>query len=326
MYKNHLEAAIKSGSLPKSLLLYGEEFFSTHYTKEILPLLGDKDNVLSFYFDEYYFESAKGFIAQPSLFGDVNILYIRNDKKIPKKELDILVGLCQKNPTSYLLYQFSGDDRAGKELTKSFGKKKAADFVRFFKPHMGEAMAMMQQRAQALGLEIENYALQHLFMVQNEDLSLSINELSKLTLLDKKITASDIDKYVYGMGEIGIDAFITKLLAKEDIRDQLQKLLESGSFDEIKIINAIQAYMVQLFMFHSYIKVHGRYDVLEILGFPLPQNLAQMRAAQCIKINIPSYQKILKHLLETEFALKLESHIDKNSYTFSALIKLQSYL
>ncbi|MCH9812942.1 MAG: DNA polymerase III subunit delta [Epsilonproteobacteria bacterium] len=326
MYKNHLEVAIKGNNLPKSLLLYGEDFFSTYYTKRILPLLGDKDNILSFYFDEYHYESAKNFIAQPSLFGDVNILYIRHDKKVPKKELDSLVGLCQKNPTSHLLYQFSGEDRVAKELTKSFGKKKSADFVRFFKPHMGEAMSMMQQQAQKLGLDIENYALQHLFMVQNEDLSLSMNELSKLTLLDKKVTAADIDKHVYGMGEMGMDEFIAKVLNKEDIREQLQKLLESGSFDEVKIINTIQSYMVQLFMFNAFIKVHGRYDVLEILGFPLPQNLAQQRAAQCIKINIPTYQKILKHLLEAEHTLKIESNIDKNSYTFSTLIKLQSYL
>jgi DNA polymerase-3 subunit delta len=326
MYKNHLDTAIRNQTLPKSLLLYGEEYFLDYYAKMILPLWGDKDNVLSFYFDEYSYESAKNFIAQPSLFGDVNILYIRSDKRVPKKELDILVGLCQKNPTSYLLYQFSGDDKVAKELTRSFAKKKAADFVRFFKPHLGEALTVLSQKAGELKLQIDNYALQHLFLLQNEDLSLSVNELSKLSILNKKINAADIDKLVYGMGEIAMDEFIAKLLEKEDIKEYLQKLLDSGSHDEIRIISALQAYMVQLFMFHAYIKVHGRYDVLEILGFPLPQNLAQLRAAQCIKINLPTYQKILKHLLDTEFALKKMPNIDKNSYTFSALIKLQSFL
>ena len=326
MYKNHLDTAIRNGALPKSLLLYGEAFFSSYYVQQILPMLGDKDGVLSFYYDEYNYESAKNFIAQPSLFGDVNILYIRTDKKVPKKELDTLVGLCQKNATSYLLYQFSGEDKAAKELTRSFGKKKSADFVRFFKPHMGDAMAVLRQRSNELSLDIDNYALQHLFMIQNEELSLSVNELSKLAILNKKIYAADIDKHVYGMGEMAMDEFISKVLQKEDITSQMQKLLDAGSHDEIKIINALQAYIVQLFMFHSYIKIHGSYDVLDILGFPLPQNLAQMRAAQCIKINLPTYQKILKHLLESEHALKKMQNIDKNSYTFSALIKLQSYL
>ncbi len=82
---------IASGNLPKSLLLYGESFFSFYYVQKILPIWGEKDNILSFYYDEYHYESAKNFIAQPSLFGDVNILYIRGDKKIPKKEtLDAL--------------------------------------------------------------------------------------------------------------------------------------------------------------------------------------------------------------------------------------------
>jgi len=326
MYKNHLDVAIKSKSLPKSLLLYGEEYFTTSYIKEILPLLGEKDNVLSFYFDEYNFESAKNHIAQPSLFGDVSILYIRSAKKIPKKEIDTFVTLCEKTPTSHFLFQFSGEDKVAKELTRSFTKKKSADFVRFFKPHMGDATAELRKKSQELSLEIDNYALGHLFLLHNEDLSLSVNELSKLSILNKKIYATDIDEHVYGMGEMGMDEFISKTLEKEDIREQLQKLLDSGSFDEVKIVNAIQSYMVQLFMFHSYIKVHGRYDVLEILGFPLPPVLAQKRAAQCIKINLNSYQKILKHLLEAEHALKKMANIDKNSYTFSVLIKLQGLL
>jgi DNA polymerase-3 subunit delta len=326
MYKNHLDTAIRNKAIPNSLLLYGEEFFSDYYAKMILPMLGEKDNILSFYFDEYHYESAKNYIAQPSLFGDVNILYIRSDKRIPKKELDILVGLCQKNPTSYLIYHFSGDDKVAKELIKSFSKKKGADFVRFFKPHMGDATAVLRKRADELHLDIDNYALQHLFLLQNEDLSLSVNELSKLSILNKKISASDIDRLVYGMGEIAMDEFIAKVLEKEDIKEYLQKILDSGTHDEIRVISALEAYMVQLFMFHTYIKVHGRYDVLEILGYPLPQNLAQVRASQSIKINLATYQKILKHLLDTEFALKKMSNIDKNSYTFSALIKLQSFL
>jgi len=326
MYKNHLDTAIRNGALPKSLLLYGEEFFSSFYIKQILPILGEKDGILSFYYDEYNYESAKNFIAQPSLFGDVNILYIRSDKRVPKKELDILVGLCQKNQTSHFLYQFSGEDKVAKELTRSFTKKKGGDFVRFFKPHLGDALSVLKQKANELSLDVDNYALQHLFMVQNEDLSLCVNELSKLSILDKKIYAADIDKHVYGMGEMAMDEFIAKVLQKEDITSQMQKLLDSGSHDEVKIINALQAYIVQLFMFHSYIKIHGSFDVLDILGFPLPQNLAQIRAAQCIKINLATYQKLLKHLLEAEYALKKMQNIDKNSYAFSALIGLQGLL
>ena len=326
MYKRDLDGLIAQGNLPAALLLYGEPFFTDFYAKKILPLWGEKENVLSFYFDEYHYESAKNFIAQPSLFGDVNILYIRSDRKIPKKELDTLVSLTVKNPNSYILLHFSGDDRVAKDIAKSFTKKKGGDFVRFFKPNMGEAIAFMRQEAERLGLEIENFALQHLFMLQNEELSLCMNELEKLSLLNKPITVSDIDTHVYGMGKVSLDGFIVKLLQKADVKEDLSKLLEATTNDEIRIINAVTSYVTQLMLFHIYIKVHGRYDAVEIIGYPLPPQLVKERAALSIKFKLSVYKKLLKHLLLCEHELKYGQQIDKNSYLISCLIKLQTFL
>ncbi len=326
MYKRDLDALILAKNIPKAFLLYGEPFFTDYYAKKILPLWSQGENVLSFYFDEYHYESAKSFISQPSLFGDVNVLYIRSDKKIAKKELDNLVRLCQKNPNSFFLFHFSGDDRVAKELCKSFGKKKGGDFARFFKPNTGEAVALMREKAGSLGLDIENFALQHLFMLQNEDLSLCMNEIQKLSLLNKTVTAADIDIHVYGMGALSLDDFINTLLSKEDIKERLFKLTQSGNFDEIRILNAITGYVTQLMLFHIYIKVNGRYDAMEILGYPLPLQLVKQRAALSIKFKLQTYKKLLKHLLECEHSLKYSQYIDKNSYLLSSLIKLQTYL
>ncbi len=326
MYRRDLEGLIARGELPKALLLYGERFFSDYFARQILPLWGDGENILSFYYDEYHYESAKGFIAQPSLFGDVNVLYIRIDRKIPKKELDALVALCSKNPTSYFLLHFSGEDRTGKELQKSFTRKKGGDFVRFFKPSMGEAIALMHEKAAALGMQIENHTLQHLFLLQNEDLSLCIQELEKLSLLDKPITLSDVDTHVYGMGALSMDSFIVRLLSKEDIRDDLQRILESGQGDEIRILNAVSSFVSQLLLFHIYIKVHGRYDAVEILGYPLPPQLVKERAALSIRQRLSVYKRVLTHLMQSEHTLKYARNIDKESYLISSLIKLQTYL
>ncbi len=326
MYKKDLDGLIASSNLPKSILLYGEAFFTDYYSLKILPIFGDRDNILSFYYDEYHFESAKSFIAQPSLFGDVNILYIRAEKKIAKKELDKLVELCQKNPNSYFLLHFTGSDQVGKDLAKSFTKKRGGDFVRFFKPNISQAIILLKEEAKKQQLQIENFALQHLFVLQNEDLSLSIKELEKLSILNKPISVDDIDTHVYGMGELSLDEFIGKLLKKEDIRESLYTILESGSSDEIRIINAISNYITQLMLFHIYIKVHGRYDAIAILGYPLPPQLIKSRAAQSIKMKIETFQKLLKHLIESEHRLKYSQNIDKNSYLISTLIKLQTYL
>ncbi len=326
MYKRDLDGLIAANRLPKALLLYGEPFFAEHYARKILPLWGARENILSFYFDEYHYESARSFIAQPSLFGDVNILYIRSDKKIPKKELDSLVALCNKNANSYLLLHFSGEDRTAKELQKSFGKRKGGDFARFFKPNVSEAIALMRQRAEALGLQIENFALQHLFMLQNEALGLCMQELEKLSVLGKPITQSDIDTHVYGMGTLTLDQFIVMLLQKRDIRQELSRLLENGQGDEIRIVNAITNYITQLMLFHIYIKVHGRYDAGEIVGYPLPPQLVKERAAMSIRFRLSTFRQLLTHLLQTEHTLKYAQHIDKNSYLISSLIKLQTYL
>lgn len=326
MYKRELDSMIGAGNLPKSLLLYGEDFASSTYAKFIANKVGEKENILSFYFEEYSYESAKNYIAQPSLFGDINVLYIKGNKKIPKKEVDTLVGFCEKNDHSFFIYEFSGEDKVAKDVTKSFPKKKKADFVRFFKPNLSEAVAILAKRAGKIGLEIDNFALQHLFMVQNEDIALAANELEKLLLLDKKVESHDIDNHVFGMGAMSMDSFIKHFLEGAEIKEDLKQLLDSGSSDEIRIVNAMQAYIVQLMMFRTYITVHGRYDAIEILGFPLPPALVQERATQSTKIKLEVYQAMLTHLLDAEFKLKTFSNLDKNSFLFSTLIKLQTFL
>ena len=326
MYKRELDTMIGAGNLPKSLLLYGEDFSSSTYAKFIAKKIGGKDNILSFYFEEYHYESAKKYISQPSLFGDISVLYIKGNKKIPKKEMDVLVGFCEKNEHSFFVYEFSGEDKVAKDITKSFAKKKKADFVRFFKPNVQEAVGILAKRAGKIGLEIDNFALQHLFIIQNEDISLAVSELEKLLLLDKKVESHDIDTHVFGMGAMSMDSFITHFLEGKEIKDDLKILLDSGSSDEIRIINAMQAYIVQLMMFRTYITVHGKYDAIEILGFPLPPALVKVRATQSTKIKLEVYQRLLTELLEAEFHLKSSSHIDKNAYLFSTLIKLQTFL
>ncbi len=326
MYKRDLDALLAKKELPRAFLLYGEPFFTDYYARQILSFWGPKEGVLSFYYDEYHFESAKSHIAQPSLFGDVNILYLRTDRKIPKKELDALVALTRKNLDSYFLLHFGGEDKTAKEIAKSFSKKTGGDFARFFKPRIGEAVAFLSEEAKRLGMTIENYALQHLYLLQNEDLPLCVSELEKLALLGKPVTISDIDTHVYGMGKIAMDDLIVRLLRKEDVRADLERLLQMTANEEIRILNAVTTYISRLLQFHIYIKVHGRYDVGEIVGYPLPPQMVKELAAMSIKFKLPVYRQLLAHLLTCEHALKFSQNIDKSSYLLSCLIKLQTFL
>ncbi len=326
MYKKDLDILIKSNSLPSSLLLYGDEYSTQKYARFLAKKVSNKEERVTLYYDEYDFGVAKEYISQASLFGDKKLLYIRNDKKIAKKELDKLIEICSKDKCSFFIYHFCGDDRVAKDLSRSFIKKRDADFVRFFKPTFSEAISILNRQAQKIGLDIDPYALSHLYSLENENLLLAENELDKLLLLNKKVNANDVDNYIYALGEINLDKFIQKLLNKEDIRDELFMLLVNEGLDELKIISSISNYINILLLFRIYITAHGTYNVIDILGYPLPAHLAKIRANQSSKITLKSFQAILSHLLDTQYILKSAHKTDKETFLISSLIKLQTYL
>lgn len=324
MYKRDFENLLNSNRLPKSMLFYGECNYQNSYFSDRVIKNWSKpdDEILLLHYDQYDFTTAKNHISQSSLFGGQNIVIIKSDKAIPKKELDILVGLCEKNDNSFLLFQYFGDSKKATSIAKSFKKS----FVRFFKPNLGEALSLLNLKAKEVGLNINSYTLQHLYMLHLEDLALCVNEFEKLALFNREIHSADIDRVVFGLGTVGLDSFVEKLLKKEDMKDSFLVLSESGEADEIRVINSIQSYLSQLLLFHMYIKMNGTFDARAILGYPLPPQLAKQRADHSIRIDMQSYKNMLEHLVKSELTLKKMKNIDKNAYLISSLIKLQSYL
>ena len=324
MYKREFDNLLKGKNIPKALLIYGEcDFQNNFYATNVINIYKDEDDeVLVLYYDEFDFTLAKNHLNQSSLFGGKNILHVKSDKVIPKKELDVLIALCKKSDNSFFLYQYLGDQSKAKNISKSFGK----DFLRLFKANQNEALNFLQIKAKELNLDIDRYALTHLYMLHMEDLSLCVNEFEKLSILDKKITTSDIDRLVYGLGSVGLDDFIERLLNKSDIKEALNSLEQQASIDEVRIINAIQNYISTLLMFHLYIKAYGRCDAKEIVGYPMPPQIANKKATLCLKFNLDIYKTIMLTLNDAEYKLKKSKNIDKNSYLLSSLIKLQSFL
>ena len=328
MYKREFEGLLKANKAPKSTLLYGACAYQNNtLAHQLLTLLqANSEEKVMMYFDEYNFTSAKNFLSQSSLFGDRNILIVKTDKTIPSKEVETLTGLCAKNDSSYFIYQYFGEDKKTTPLTKFFEKQNDGAFVRLFKADFNEAMQLLQNHANAVGLSIDRYALQHLYMIHSEDLSLCVNECEKLLVLGREIGINDINTLVYGLGSVSMDHFITKLLEKKDIKEEFERLVEGDGVEEIRIINAIQAHVSQLFLFHAYIKLNGTFDAKAILGYPLPPQLAAQRSQHSIKIDLPTYQKLSSQLIDAEYRLKKVGNIEKSSYLLSSLIKLQSYL
>ena len=325
MYQKEFNQRLQN-SLPKAVLLYGENNYLTdYYIDYYIKKLDAKESMLSLYHDEWNFEQAKAFLSQSSLFGGTNLVVTKRDKKIPKKELDLLVELANKSEENYFLYGYSGTASDAKSMQSSFSDKNGGVWVRFFEPNVREGVAILQQKAQQIGLDIDHYALQHLMLVLNNNLALCANELEKLAILESKITSKDIDRLVYSTAPLAIEQLLMELFQKKPITDTITRLLELGE-DEASILRATQYFVNQIFLFHAYIKLYGQVDSAAILGYKLPKNIEEQKASLALRVKSAALLRIFEHLLESEIEMKKAPATQREVLLYSILIKIQRYL
>jgi len=320
MYKSELDKHIQNHSVSNSFVFFGESSFLIDMYTKMLTNIEDA-NILNFYYDEYKFESAKAHLSQGSLFGDRNILIIKSEKKIPKKDLDILIDFCEKNPDNVFVYAYYGSDH--KTYAKAFAKKSTMS-VRFFHPKDYEAQNIVASVAREKNVNIDKYTISHLLNINNGDVALSCNEIDKFRVYDREISTKDVDNLVYGLSEVNLDDFIKKLLAKKEFTQDLENILEHGE-DEIRVITTITSYLTQLYMFNIYIRVNGTPNALDILGYPAPKFVIDEKAALSLKFKPQAYSKLHELLLDSELKMK-SSHVDKSAILLSTLIRLQKLL
>jgi DNA polymerase-3 subunit delta len=322
MYKNELDNHIRNGTVSNSFVFFGESNFLIDMYAKMMTTIEDA-NLLDFYHDEYDFNSAKAHLSQGSLFGDRNILIIKTSKKVPKKELDTLLAMCDKNPDNIFVYAYYGSDHKTYNNKKAFAKSKAMS-VRFFHPKDFEAQNIVLAKAEELNVNIDKYSVAHLLGIHNGDVALATNEIEKFRVFDRAITTKDIDTLVFGLGEVNLDDFIKRILNKKDFREDLVSILEHGE-DEIRVLTAITSYITQLYMFNIYIRVNGAPNALEILGYPAPKFVVEEKSQLSLKFKPPTYSKLHNLLLESELKMK-SAHIDKSAILLSTLIRLQKLL
>jgi len=322
MYKNEFDNHIRNKTIGNSFVFFGESSFLIDMYSKMLTNIDDA-NIITYYHDEYDFNSAKAHLSQGSLFGDRNILIIKSEKKVPKKELDILLELCEKNPDNIFVYAYYGSDHKTYNNKKAFAKTHAMS-VRFFHPKEFEAQNILLQVAQEKNVNIDKYTLSHLLQMHNGDVALAVNEIDKFRVYDRAITIKDVENLVYGLGEVNLDDFIKSLLAKKSFSDDLQSILEHGE-DEIRVLTAITSYITQLYMINIYIRVNGAPNAIDILGYPAPKFVIDEKAALSIKIKPFTYSKLHELLLESELAMK-SANIDKGAILLSTLIRMQKLL
>lgn len=322
MYKAELDKHIRQQSTSNSFVFFGESsFLIDMYTKMLTTI--DDANILNFYYDEYDFSAAKLHLSQASLFGDRNILIIKSEKKIPKKELDILLDFCEKNPDNIFVYAYYGSDHKSYNAKSAF-KGKSTMAVRFFHPKEHEAQNIVLSVAQDKNVNIDKYTIAHLLGIHNGDVALACNEIEKFRLFDRPITTKDVDTLVFGLSEVNLDDFIKKILYKKDFKADLQNILEHGE-DEIRILTAITSYITQLYMFNIYIRVNGAPNAVDILGYSAPGFVIEEKSKLSIKLKPATYSKLHELLLGSELEMK-HAHIDKSAILLSTLIRVQKLL
>lgn len=325
MYQREFENLLR-GTPPRALLLYGEnDYLISSYLQHYINITHAKDSLLTQYFEEYDFNIAKNYLSQSSLFGGVNLLIIKRDKKIPKKEIDILITLVQRSSDNYLLLEYKGEAKDAKSLQASFSPKKGANWLRLFEPNMRESIDILQKKSNHIGLEIDHYALQHLLMILNNNLALCANELNKLAILEGKVTLKDIDKLVYSTAPLAMEQLLIELFEKKPVVSTINRLIELGE-NEYAILRATQFFVNQIFLFHAYMKLNGVIDSKEILGYKLPKHIEEQKANLALKVKSQNLLKIFEHLLELELQLKSSSSMDKEALIYAGFIKLQQYL
>ena len=325
MYQREFEQRLKQ-NLPRSVLLYGEndyliDFYLDRYKKD----LDATESMLTLYHDEYDFEQAKAYLSQNSLFGGTNLLLIRREKKLPKKELDSLISLTVKNSDNYFLFAFTGAARDAKTMQSSFTEKKGGVWVRFFPPNPREGVALLRQKALELRMEIDDYALGHLLTLLNGNLALAAKELEKLAISGEPVGHKEIDTLVYSTAPLAVENLLIDLFAKKPITETIGKLLELGE-DETDILRATQFFVNQIFLFHAYIRLHGVADSKAILGYKLPRQIEEQKAALAARVTPATWVKIYEHLLNSELRLKSAKGRNKETILYGILIRMQSLI
>ena len=325
MYQREFENLLRT-TPPRAMLFYGENsYLIANYLQHYINITHSAESLLTLYFDEYSFEKAKAYLSQSSLFGGTNLLIIKREKKIPKKELDVLIGLVGKNSENFLLFHYQGSATNAKSLQSSFSPKKGANWLRVFEPNLRESIDMLKKKSQRIGLDIDHFALQHLMLLLNNNMALCANELDKLAILEGKVTSKDIDRLVYSTAPLATEQLLIELFEKKPITKTVTKLLEMGE-DEFSILRSTQFFVNQIFLFHAFMKLNGHIDSKAILGYKLPKPIEEQKANLALRVKSPALLKIFEYLLEIELELKKTPPNNREVLLYGAFIRLQSYL
>ncbi len=309
MYRNEFDRQLQNNKIYSAYMFYGQStYLCEYYAKMVCESLAEnREDIERIYFDDYDFKYLKDKLLQSSLFASSNIVLVKLDKKLPKKEVDELIKACNTNTDSKVIFVCLGDSDF-RTMGNYFSDKTNSVSVRMFSPPNYEALKILEREASNLGISFETSALNHLYFMHKNKLSLCVNDLKKLAILNKTITANIVNEHCFGIGNVSFEDFLHNLLEGKDISDDLDLILEEG-MNEIYLLSQITSFVQQLFMISSYARTIGQANPKEILGFIPPKDIWARKSRLAINIKPEIYEEILEYLLNIELELK-SSRID----------------
>ena len=351
MYKKEFDIYLRT-HIPRATLLYGEsDFLIQAYSKQILRTLGFIPQI--FYYVEYVFEDVLGILSQSSLFGDRQCVVLKLDKKPSDKEINAMLNAVKQNPDNALIVEFycaenktpsqyARDFRALSSIFKNDAieaialsntntstthiphenkPKNGVVEVRFFTPTPKEAIEFLRQKADELHISITNANLEALLIMQNFDIGIACSELTKFAILEKPIEQKDIAFLCYGLGNVEVDDLLLSLFSKGKPLEIFTKMLEAG-VNEIALLSELERYFYQLFLFAAHIRLYGRADTKEILGYAAPSFVAQTLSERALAIKERAFLEIFKLF----GSWRNELMRGTKSISMRCLMKLQAFI
>lgn len=319
MYRKELQTLLSKDSIPNFFFLYGADNFQSELYAEFIKEKYKPDETLKLFFEEYNFTHASDFLSTGSLFSEKKLLEIKTSKKIPIKDLKILVELCKNNTDNFFLLELYDESSKQSDIEKIF----SPHFVRFFKANGAkEGVELLSIKAKQLRVEITQNALFTLFTSFDENLYLAASELNKFSGL--RVDEKTIEQYCYSLNTGSFESFFDKILKKQDFKSELEKILDN--FNEIALINSLYNSFYRLFKIALYAKINGKIDFKELLGYTPPPQVGQNLSSQAFSLKIEQYKEIFTLLLKSEYELKTNPKLVKKEFLISNLLKLARIL
>ena len=323
MYKREFDSLIASKKVPNFFLIRGnDEFLNAFYAKQLLNLW-NSENVLEQYFEEYNFNEAMSFL-EPSLFGDKNIIYIKNDKTTSTKEIKEIIEKCKKDENNYVLYEiYECGNRLNNDFLKAFG----TNFLRVFKPNsQNEALQILTQISQILKLFPNSLALLEIYKIHNENLSLCVAELKKFKSLNLELNLENVKENVSGLSEVSFEDLFEKIISLKDFRDDFFTYTQSGSYNESELIGYFYSSIFRIFSIHTFIKINGKIDFRQVLGYLPPMQIQNNLKTLALQFSTEKFKEMFISLNKTEYSLKTKININKTYLLLSGLLEFQRIL